>query len=58
MYILAFIPIENLRQAVETAKRILIKNKLDRQLPGQSTGTPSFLTIKEEKQQRQKDGSV
>ena len=32
-------PIENLRQAVETVKRILTKEKLDRQLTGQtSTG--------------------
>ena len=29
-------PIEDLRQVVETAKRILTKEKLDRQLTGQS----------------------
>ena len=33
-------PIENLRQAVETAKRILTKEKLDRKIPGQSSSTP------------------
>ena len=32
-------PIENLRQAAETAKRILIKEKIDRQLAGQSSST-------------------
>ena len=30
-------PIEDLRLAVETAKRILIKEKIDRQLVGQSS---------------------
>ena len=33
-------PIEDLRQAVETAKRILTKEKLDRQLTSQSSSTP------------------
>ena len=33
-------PIENLRQAVETAKRILTKEKLDRQLTGQTSIMP------------------
>ena len=37
-------PIEDLRQAVETAKRILTKEKLDRQLVGQSSSTP-FMNI-------------
>ena len=32
--------IEDLRQAVETAKRTLTKEKLDRQLNGQSSSTP------------------
>ena len=33
-------PIEDLRQAVETAKRILTKERLDRKLMGQSSSTP------------------
>ena len=39
-------PIEDLRQAVETAKRILTKENLDRQLKGQSLSTP-FMSISE-----------
>ena len=39
-------PIEDLRQAVETAKRILMKEKIDRQLAGQSFSTP-FINIKD-----------
>ena len=39
-------PIEDLRQAVETAKRILIKEKIDRQLTGQSIST-SFMSIQD-----------
>ena len=35
-------PIKNLRQAVETVKRILTKEILDKQLAGQSTGNPPF----------------
>ena len=33
-------PIDNLRVAVETAKRVLTKEKIDRQISGQSSGTP------------------
>ena len=33
-------PIENLRQAVDTAKRILTKEKLDKQLTGQTSIVP------------------
>ena len=33
-------PIEDLRQAVETAKRILTKEKLDKQLTGQNSASP------------------
>ena len=40
------IPIEDLRQVVETAKRILTKEKIDRQLAGQSSSTP-FLSTKD-----------
>ena len=39
-------PIENVRQAVETAKRILTKEKIDRQFVGQSSSTP-FMSIKD-----------
>ena len=39
-------PIEDLRQAVETAKRILTKEKLDRQLTGQPSFTP-FMSIRD-----------
>ena len=33
-------PIENLRQALDTAKRILTKEKLDKQLTGQTSTSP------------------
>ena len=39
-------PIEDLRQAVETAKRILMKEKLDKQLAGQASTSP-FMSIRE-----------
>ena len=39
-------PIEDLRQAPETAKRILTKEKLDKQLTGQTSASP-FLSIRE-----------
>ena len=39
-------PIMDLRQAVEMAKRILTKEKIDRQLAGQTSSTP-FRSIKE-----------
>ena len=39
-------PIEDLRQAVETAKRILTKEKLDKQLAEQSLSTP-FMSIRD-----------
>ena len=39
-------PIEDLRQAVDTAKRILIKEKLDKQLTGQTSTSP-FMSIRE-----------
>ena len=38
-------PIEDLRQAVETAKRILTKEKLDKQLIGQTSTSP-FMNIR------------
>ena len=45
MYWILF-PIEDLRQAVETAKRILTKEKLDKQLTGQSSASP-FMSIRD-----------
>ena len=39
-------PIENLRQVAETAKRILTKEKLDRQLTGQTSTSP-FMNIRD-----------
>ena len=39
-------PIENLRQAVETAKRILTKEKLDKQLTGHTSISP-FMIIRD-----------
>ena len=39
-------PIEDLRQAVDTTKRILTKEKLDRQLTGQTSTSP-FMSIRE-----------
>ena len=39
-------PIEDLRQAVETAKRILTKEKLDKQLIGQISTTP-FMNVRD-----------
>ena len=38
--------IMDLRQAAKTAKRILMKEKIDRQLAGQASSTP-FMNIKE-----------
>ena len=45
MYWILF-PIEDLRQVVETAKRILTKEKLDKQLTGQ-TSTSLFMNIRD-----------
>ena len=45
MYWILF-PIEDLRQAVETAKRILTEEKLDKQLTGQSSASP-FMNIRD-----------
>ena len=44
--------IDILRQAVETANRILNREKLDRQLAGQGTGASPFLTLKGERQHK------
>ena len=45
MYWILF-PIEDLRQAVDTAKRILTKEKLDKQLTGQTSTSP-FMNIRD-----------
>ena len=39
-------PIENLRQAVDTAKRILTKEKLDKQSTGQTSTSP-FMSVRD-----------
>ena len=44
-------PIEDLRQAVETAKRILTKEKLDKKLMGQSSASP-FMNIRDGTERR------
>ena len=44
-------PIEDLRQAVETAKRTLTKEKLDKQLTGQSSASP-FMNIRDGTERR------
>ena len=40
------LPIEDLRQAVDTAKRILTKEKLDKQLTGQTSTSP-FINVRD-----------
>ena len=44
-------PIEDLRQAVETAKRILTKEKLDKHLTGQSSANP-LMNIRDETERK------
>ena len=44
-------PIEDLRQAVETAKRILTKEELDKQLTGQTSTSP-FMNIRDGKERK------
>ena len=44
-------PIDDLRLVVETAKRILTKEKIDRQLARQSSSTP-FMSIKDSQNRR------
>ena len=50
MYWILF-PIEDLRQAVETAKRILTKEKLDKQLTGQTSTNP-FMNVRDGTERR------
>ena len=45
------LPIEDLRQAVEMAKRILTKEKLDKQLTGQTSTSP-FMSVRDGKGRR------
>ena len=45
-YYWVLFPIEDIWQAIETAKRLLTKEKVDRQLAGQSTST-LFMSIQE-----------
>ena len=45
LYWISF-PIEDLRQVVETAKRILTKERVDKQLTGQTSASP-FMNIRE-----------
>ena len=44
-------PIEDLRQAVDTAKRILTKEKLDKQLTGQTSTSP-FISVRDGTERR------
>ena len=44
-------PIEDLRQAVDTAKRILTKEKLDKQLTGQTSTSP-FMSVRNRTERR------
>ena len=44
-------PIEGLRQAVHTAKRILIKERLDKQLTGQTFASP-FMSVRDGTERR------
>ena len=50
LYLILF-PIENLRQAVDTAKRILTKEKLYKQLTGQTSSSP-FLSVRDRTERR------
>ena len=40
-------PINNLREAVDTTKRVLNKEKLDKQLMGQASNTSSFMKLRD-----------
>ena len=44
-------PIEDLKQAVDTAKRILTKEKLDKQLTGQTSASP-FMRVRDGTERR------
>ena len=40
-------PINNLREAVDAAKRVLNKEKLDKQLTGQASNTSPFMKLRD-----------
>ena len=42
---------------METAKRIVIKKKFDRQLTGHGTGAPSFVIMKEYREKKEEDSN-
>ena len=46
LYCILF-PINNLREAVDTAKRVLNKEKLDKQLTGQASNTSPFMKLRD-----------
>ena len=50
LYLVLF-PIMDLRQVVETAKRVLMKEKIDRQLAGQISWTP-FMNMRDNSSKR------
>ena len=47
-------PINNLREAVDTAKRVLNKEKLDKQLTGQASNISPFMKMRDDTQSGQK----
>ena len=49
-----FFPINNLREAVDTAKRVVNKEKLDKQLTGQASSTFPFKKMKDNRHSSQK----
>ena len=49
-------PIDNLRLAVDTAKGVLMKEKIDRQMSGQSSATP-FMKVRNDQNYSSKNGS-
>ena len=48
-------PINNLREAVDTAKRVLNKEKLDKQLTGQASNISPFMNMRDDTTVRPKD---
>ena len=46
-------PIHNLREAVDTAKRVLNKKKLDKQLTGQASNISPFMKMRDDTQSGQ-----
>ena len=53
MYWILF-PISNLREAVDTAKRVLNKEKLDKKLRGQASNISPFMEMRDDTQSDQK----